>query len=296
MDARAVSVLAVWILAGAACATGKGSSGTAPAADSETIAEDEAADDSFEDADTTAPSRGEGSVSVTYARSAAENWRRGEAEFADEEYLAAQKYYTFIRSKFPYSAFAVRAELRIADCLFERGRYLEAIDAYSNFQRLHPTHKQVGYAAFKVGLSYYEQIPGEWFLLPPAHEKDQASVRDAARALSNYVDRFKNDANHARGVELLNETRSRLVAHERAVADFYKNIDKPKAYVGRLEVIRQRYGDVALTDELLFEIAEAYVSLGDLDRAKDAVDELAAKFPGSKVLDRARSLVRSRAG
>jgi hypothetical protein len=39
------------------------------------------------------------------------------------------------------------------------------------------------------------------------------------------------------------------VAHERAVANFYKRIDKPRAWAGRLEIIRAEYGDVG-ADEL----------------------------------------------
>lgn len=279
----------------AACASNEAAKGQT-AAEDEPVAESEDASDEvaedFDDSNEPSKSRGETSVSVTYAKSAAENWRRGEAEFADENYLAAQKFYSYIRSKFPYSSYAVRAELRIADCLFERERYLEAIDAYSNFQRLHPTSKQLGYAAYQIGVSYYEQIPTDWFMLPPSHEKDQASVRDAARALTNYVERYPKDANIKKGEELLRDVRLRLVAHERAVADFYKVIDKPKAYVGRLEVIRQKYADVALTDTLLLELIEGYVEIEDRAKAQATYQEMAAKFPGSKLLARAKAQLR----
>jgi outer membrane protein assembly factor BamD len=293
--ARAISRLSVvaigsWIAI--SCASSKPKTAPEPElGEAESTEEDETTAEELDEAIEPSKGRGEGSVSVTYAKSAAENWRRGEEEFADESYLAAQKYYSFIRSKFPYSSYAVRAELRIADCLFERERYLEAIDAYSNFQRLHPSHKQIGYAAFKVGLSYYEMAPSDWFMLPPSWEREQKEMRDAARALTAFVERHPNDPNHPRGVELLKEVRERLVKHERSVADFYKNIEKTRAYVGRLETIRAKYPDVGLDDELLLEIAEAYAELGEKEKAKQAVEELQAKFPSSKHLPRARALV-----
>lgn len=233
------------------------------------------------DQDDTPRSKTEGAVSVTYAETPQENWDKAESEFKDENYLAAQKFYAYIRNKFPYSAFATKSELRIADCLFQRARFLEAIDAYSNFARLHPTHESVGYATFKVGAAYYKQIPTDWFMIPPAYEKDQAAVKDAARALKNYVDRFPNDTSIEDGKKLLKEVRMRLVDHERCVADFYKRINKPKAYVGRLEVIHRDFGDVAVDDELLFEIASAYSGLRDRVRTQQLVDELKAKFPAS---------------
>lgn len=237
-------------------------------------------------------SRTEGSASVTYARTAAENWKRGEAAFADEDYQAAQKFYAYIRSKFPYSGLAVRAELRIADCLFARERYLEAIDAYSNFQRLHPTHKDVGYAAYRVGASYSAQIPGDWFFLPASYEKDQAAIRDAARALRAYVDKFPSDPRHADGVKLLNDVKRRLVRHERMVADFYRRIERPKAYAARLEVIHREYGDIAIDADLLVEMIEVYAELGEKQKAQARLQELETKFPSAEQLGHARELAR----
>lgn len=238
-----------------------------------------------------APGRGEAVPTVRYERTAEANWIKGEEAFAAEEYLAAQRYFGYIRTKFPYSRYAVRSELRVADCQFGRGRFIEAIDSFQNFVRLHPTHEKVPYALYKVGLGYFEQIPSDWFMLPPSEEKDQAAVRDAARALGDYVSRFPDDENIPHAKEVLSEVRGRLMAHERYVADFYKNLEKDRAYVGRLEVIRTRFADVGLDDELLVEIIEVYARLGERAKANDALSELEKKFPSSDELGYAKSLV-----
>jgi len=235
--------------------------------------------------------RGGNSIAVTYGRTAKDNWARGERSFADDSFLAAQKYYRYIRVKFPYSAYAVRAELRIADCYFGRERYLEAVDAFQNFIRLHPTHHDVSYATLMTGKSYYEQIPTDWFFMPPAHEKDQASVRDAEMALRTYVERFSDDERIEEGRKLLVEVRMRLVEHERYVADFYEDQDKPRARVGRLEIIRSKFGDVALDDELLVEIAEVYAELGERAKVAAAVSELETKFPKSDKISDAKEIL-----
>ena len=237
--------------------------------------------------------RGESAVVVSYGRTAKDNWARGERAYADEDYLAAQKYYRYIRTKFPYSAFAVRSELRIADCMFEREHYLEAVDSFQNFIRLHPTHHGVSYAMLMTGKAYYEQIPTDWFFMPPSYEKDQSAVRDAEQALRAFVERFAEDERVEEGKKLLTEVRTRLVEHERYVADFYDGADKPRAQVGRLEVIRTKFADVALDDDLLLEIAEVYAQLGERDQVQGAVDELAAKFPQSDNLEDARELLAS---
>jgi outer membrane protein assembly factor BamD len=248
----------------------------------------EALDDQYTSA---TAGRGEASVNVTYAKTAQGNWDRAEAEFQEENYLAAQKYYTYIRAKFPYSAHALQADLRIADCLHGRGRFLEAIDAYQNFIRLHPTHGKVAYAMFKIGAAYFEQIPTDWFFLPPSHEKDQSAVRDAERALKAYVERYPSDGSIDEGKRLLKDVRLRLAAHERYAADFYANEEKPLSRVGRLEILRKDFADVSLDAALLLEIIEVRLELQDLDAAKELLAELSTKFPGTKELQRAERAV-----
>jgi len=256
-----------------------------------TSSESQDDDDDLDSVGRVETGRNEVSVTVRYEKTAKDNWIRGEEEYADESYVAAQKYYSYIRSKFPYSAFTPRAELRIADCLYARRRYVQAIDTYQNFVRLYSTHPKVAYANFQTAKSYHAQVPDDMFILPPSHEKDQGSIKRAAQALRNYVTRFPKDKNIKEGNELLRNVRERLMRHEQYVADFYLKQGKKRAYVGRLEVIRRSFQDIGLNDELLFTIAKTYQQLGEEKKLKSAVDELAQKFPESPLLAKGRALI-----
>ena len=235
--------------------------------------------------------RGEVAVSVRYQRTAEGNWRKANEAYKDREYLAAQRYYQYIRTKFPYSRFAATSEVRIADCQYERKRYLEAIDTYQSFVRTHPSHQEVPYAMYRVGLGYYEQMPSDFFMLPPSHEKDQAAVRDAERRLAEYVRRFPKHEKFPDAKEKLDDVRKRLMAHERYVADFYRRLERDRAYAGRLEVIRKDFADVGLTDELLFELVEVWTKVGELDKAKNAIAQLEKDFPKSDRIGEAKGLI-----
>lgn len=235
--------------------------------------------------------RNESAPTVTFEGTAELNWQKGEEAFRDDDHLVAQRFYDYLRTKFPYSQFSSLAELRLGDCLFARERYVEAIDAYQNFARMHPTHAKVPFALYKTGLAYFEQIPGDWFLMPPSEEKDQAAVRDAERALKEYVERFPEHENIADGRRSLMEVRKKLLAHERYAADFYRGQGKDKAYIGRLEVIHRELGDVGIDAALLLEMTEVFVRLGRMDDARARVVELETKFPASSQLARARALV-----
>src|SRR5689334_15062238 len=75
----------------------------------------------------------EDSKPVTYSLTAKQNYEKGLAELKDENYLEAQKYFQFVKQKYPFSKYAVMAELALADTQFARGNYTEAIDSYKTF-------------------------------------------------------------------------------------------------------------------------------------------------------------------
>ena len=70
-------------------------------------------------------SKAGGAGAVDYSVSAQRNYEKGLKELEDKDWLAASKYFSFIKSRFPYSKFAVLAELRLADAQFGAEQYLE---------------------------------------------------------------------------------------------------------------------------------------------------------------------------
>ncbi len=231
------------------------------------------------------PDQGESIPTVRFYQTAEENWREGERRFDKKAYLAAQQFFAYIRAKFPYSRFVPLADIRMADCQFEREHYLEAIDSYRNFARLHPTHELVPYSLFRIGMAHYEQIPGSWFLLPPAQEKDQTAVKEAALALGTYLQRYPEDQYTEEAEKIFREVQTRLMAHERYVADFYKRTRHYKGYVMRLLTMKKKFEGVALDAGLLLELAEGYAKLGEPDNVLATFYEMSEKFPDAPQLD-----------
>src|SRR5262245_44946962 len=70
---------------------------------------------------------------IEYQVSARENYEKGMQALEDEEWVNSAKYFSFVKARFPYSKFAVLADLRLADAQFGAGGYVEAIDAYKQF-------------------------------------------------------------------------------------------------------------------------------------------------------------------
>ena len=129
---------------------------------------------------------------ITYSLTAKQNYEKGLAELKDDNFPEAQKYFQFVKQKYPFSKYAVLAELGIADTQFARGNYNEAIDSYKSFARLHPTHEKVedGYVAFRICESYFKDMPDDVWILPPSYEKDQSAVVDAQREIDDFRKKY----------------------------------------------------------------------------------------------------------
>lgn len=217
---------------------------------------------------------------ITYSLTAKQNYEKGVEELKDENYPEAQKYFQFVRSKFPFSKYAVLAELAIADTQFDRANYTEAVDSYKQFMRLHPTHEKVtdGYAAFRVGECAYKDMPDDVWLLPPSYEKDQSAVGDTLRELDEFVKKYPDSQYVKNAQPLRREALKRLVDHEVYVARFYLDRNHPKAAAMRIEGAIRRYPGSGREPELLLALGQTYLHMGDSARARDTFERVIHEY------------------
>jgi outer membrane protein assembly factor BamD len=223
----------------------------------------------------------DGSSEIEYSVSAKQNYDRGMAALSDDEWVDAAKFFAFVKARFPYSKFAVLADLRIADAAFGAGSYLEAIDGYKQFIKFHPTHDMVesGYAAFKIGESYYRMIPDDFFLLPPSFEKDQSATHDALRELRNFLRDYPQSEHAVKADKMRKEAARSLAAHEWYVAEYYWKRDLPMGTVLRLRTLLAKYAGVGYDEGALLRLGDAYLRVGRKEDARRAWATLVARYP-----------------
>lgn len=236
-----------------------------------------------------------GAASVDYSVSAQKNYEKGMKELDRQDWIAASKYFGFIKSRFPYSKYAVLAELRLADAEFGAEQYLEAIDAYRLFIKFHPTHEMVanGYASYRIGEAYYKQLPTDFWLFPPSEEKDQSSTEDAANELKSFLDKFPDSPYRDKAKDILVKVGKRLADHEWYVAKYYWERNKPMGTVLRLRRLLERYRGVGYDEEALWLLGRAYIAVDMKDRAKLTWQELVSKYPKSDRAGEARGALAS---
>jgi len=217
---------------------------------------------------------------VKYAKDAAGNYSQGEAALKDGRTQEALKYFEHIRFKYPYSDVASLADLGIADAHFEREKYVEAIEAYRNFVKMHPNHAKADYASFRVALSHYKDIPSDFILFPPSSEKDQTSVRQARTTLEDFLRDWPKSPFIPEAEKLLVQLKRRLAEHELYVANFYIHRDHWQAAVSRLSKLLEDFPGTELEAQALLLLGRSYLELGEKEKAREALQRLLQQFPG----------------
>ena len=228
-----------------------------------------------------------------FSADAASNLQQGDEALERKDFLQAEQYYEHVRTKYPYLEVANEAELKLADLAYAQETYPEAREKYQSFIKLHPTHPRVDYAAYRAALSHFEDIPSDFFLVPPSTEKDQTEVRAALVALNDFVRQYPNSQYLGEAKQKLEQTREKLAEHEMYVASFYARRERWKAVAQRLESLLKNYPGTKLEEEALFDLHDAYVRLNDAERAKQTLQRVIERLPGTPAAERARRMMGS---
>jgi outer membrane protein assembly factor BamD len=227
----------------------------------------------------------------TYAPDAETNLKRGDEALASGNHQEAIRYFEFVKTKFPFVESSKTAELRMGDAEFARDQFSAARERYYSFVRLHPTHPQVDYAAFRAALTHYRDIPSDFFLLPPSQEKDQVEVRNAANAMEEFVRNYPTSSYVPEAQKVVGNVKKRLASHELYVASFYRVRARWPAVVGRLKVVAKTYPGVGVDEEVYFGLHEAYLKLNQTAQAREALESFVKQFPADPGVPKAKSVL-----
>jgi outer membrane protein assembly factor BamD len=226
---------------------------------------------------------GSSRVSITgemrYGATAEENYQAGIEEAGAERWEEAGKLFEYVKTKYPFSKQAALADLQLADMKFRQELYAEAAAAYQSFVKLHPNHEQADYAHFRAGLSLFNDAPGDFALFPPPHEKDQRPLREAVKALEEFVAAYPKSSHVPEAEKALTEARSRLAEHEWYAAEFYVSRSKYPGAAGRLETLLKQYPGSPREVDALFLLSDVYRRMGERFRAQQALQKLVATHP-----------------
>ena len=215
----------------------------------------------------------------TYGGGPAKLYAKGLARFNGEKHQKALEIFKDVKSYYPESPEAVRAEIRTADCHFFLAEYEEAIAIYEEFRQLHPYHEDIPYVLFQIGQAHFKQMT--------TPDRDQTPV---SKALSNFqylVENYPSSVFTRMAEGKIPLCRRSLAEHEFLVGIFYYKKEKFQGAASRFETFLQEYADVESAPKALFYLGMSYQNLLLHDKADEIFLRLAHNYPDSEYASRA---------
>ena len=218
----------------------------------------------------------------THAR---QGYLNGLLEMEAGNYREAMRHFYAVAASPRYFRYTALASLRAADALFYQEQYAKAIDAYQGFIKQFAGNPNIPYAEFRIAQSHYYRIPGEWWFLPPAYEKDLATTRSAYDALRRFVVRYPRHRFAPQAQRMHGFCAHRLYDYEIYAADFYEGRGRPRGVVQRLESALEHFPKLASTEVNLLRLAHTYAELEDAAGTRSALERYVEAFPEGERLE-----------
>jgi len=173
--------------------------------------------------------------------------------FEAGSYNKAIESFEKLRDWYPFSRYAILAELKIADAHFNLKEYADAIFAYEEFEQLHPRNEAIPYVIYRIARSYFNQID--------TIDRDQSNAAKALEVYGRLVAQYPNDAYAGMARSDMVACYQSLSGHEFYVGVFYYKQKKYKAAKARFTAVVEKYPDVGFHHQALTYLAncEAWI-------------------------------------
>ena len=191
-----------------------------------------------------------------------------------KHYATAAQQFDLVETTYPYSSWAVNAQLMEGYSEYLQNKYTDAIGTLDRFIQLHPTHHDTAYAYYLRALCYYEQIADI--------SRDQKGTQDALTALQEVVNHYPDSA-YARDARLkIDLCTDHLAGKEMEVGRWYQKQHLYTAALGRFQRVVEDYQTTNHVPEALHRLTEIYLVLGLTSEAKKTAAVLGHNYPGSR--------------
>lgn len=201
-------------------------------------------------------------------------YRAAQDRLERRQYRLAAALFDEVERQHPYSVWATKAQLMAAYANYQDNKYDEAIVGLDRFIQLNPSNRDVSYAYYLKGLSYYEQITDV--------QRDAKLTELALNSLDEVVRRFPESI-YARDARLkIDLTYDHLAGKEMEVGRFYLTRGHYVGAINRFRTVVDKYQTTSHVPEALHRLTEAYLSLGLTQEAAKTAAVLGHNFPGSQ--------------
>ncbi len=169
------------------------------------------------------------------------------------KYTVAIEKFQKLKDYYPFSKYAILAELKIADAHYQREEYEEAIFEYENFEKLHPRNEAIPYVIYQIGTCYFKQIR--------TPDRDQTSALKALETFQRLNKQFPQDPYARRSQENIDKCQKSLAGNAYGIGIFYYKSKHFKAALQRFMAVVSDYPDVGYHQKALEYIAKCEAAI-----------------------------------
>lgn len=203
--------------------------------------------------------------------------------FEHKKYEDAIAAFQELAAKYPLSKFAVEAKLKIADSNYKNESYPEAISAYREFEKLHPTNDNIPYVIFQIGMSYFDQML--------TTDRDQTATINAATEFARLISGFPDNQYALKARTNLAIARKNLAENEFYVGSFYLRKSNYKAALERFYAVMNKYPEFEGMDKILFYAGKTHIEIGEKDKGESLLNKLLTSYPDSKFAVKSKDIL-----
>ena len=219
-------------------------------------------------------------------KAAEEIFNSGEKEILRKRYGDAAEKFTEVERLYPYSDWAKRALIMQVYSFHKDQSYENVVSAANRFIEFHPNDKDVPYAYYLIGLSYYDQVL--------AIGRDQELAKEALRVFSLITKEYPESKYASSSQIRFNFLRDHLASKEMEVGRYYLKRSHYAPAINRFRGVIEEFPTTSQVPEALHRLVEAYLSLGLVNEAQTAGAILGYNYSSTEWYERTFALLSSK--
>jgi len=201
-------------------------------------------------------------------------YKQGLTLFNKRDYSDALKKFEELKSTFPDSPpYTLWAELKIGDCHFIKKDYVEAIAAYEEFKKIHPTHEEMPYVQYQIGMSHFNQMR--------TPDRDQTSTKKALSSFEYLISNYPPNIFTEKAKQKVDACREHLAGNEFEIGKFYYQHEKYQIAINHFQEQLKKFPKILREDRTLFFLGMSYLELGQREEAREAFTKVINEYPKS---------------
>lgn len=155
---------------------------------------------------------------------------------SEKNYVRAVELYNKLKDTYPFSPYAVDAELSLGDAYYLDGEYELAAETYKDFENLHPRNEAIPYVLYQTGMSLYMQFR--------SIDRATTELQEAYEFFDRLKQAYPDSPYTSSAEDHMKLCRKLMAEHELYIADVFWNMNKYGPAWRRYTYITEKFPDV----------------------------------------------------